>query len=518
MKRHLKSLSLLAFLFCASAEAKTLNVRMVEPPVSLDWTGLATMLEAPMLLNLNDGLFIWEYPSEKLVPALAESLQKSKDLKEYTFKIRKDAKWSDGRPVYAQDFADSWLKLISPQSNSIYIYYLFDIVNAKEYNSRAVADASSVGIKAIDDHTLKITFKKPVPAWEKNTAFWPLFPIRKDLIAKYGANWWRAGVLVSSGPFVFESYEAGKKAVFKRNPFYKKLNSDVDEVDFYFVPDHQEALKKYEDGTFPFLWNLSPKLIEKYKGKPEFQSHPLMRIHLLALNSQRFPMTSREFRLAILKSLDPAQLIPEDASQLKPTRTLIASPLPGSRSPTTHLLNVSEALAHLNKSGVSTGKTFKLRILTGIAEPSHSVGNLMQAQLSKNLGINVDLDALRGQEYTTFMNLGEYHATLITWTAKVMNSQDFLLPYSGEAAYNRMNFRNASYDQWISEGSHALNPKEAEIKFFEAQKLISMDEAVAIPLFIETQFNLVSKKLKRIYFNHMGVPILRDATLGSDRQ
>ena len=121
-------LLILAFFFTQSlASAKTLNVRMTDAPVTLDWNGPSTMLEAPLILNLCEGLFSYEYPSRKLVPAIAESLTKSKDSTEYTFKIRKDAKWSDGKPIVAQDFVDAWLRLLSPQSTSIYIYYLFDL-------------------------------------------------------------------------------------------------------------------------------------------------------------------------------------------------------------------------------------------------------------------------------------------------------------------------------------------------------------------------------------------------------
>ena len=510
------ALTFISMSFVHDARAKTLNFRMIEAPVSLDWNGLSTMLEAPLILNLNEGLYKYDYQKNQLIPGLAESVIKSKDLSEYTFKIRKDAKWSDGRPIYAQDFADAWLRLLSPQSTSIYIYYLFDIENAREYNTKKTLSSSDVGIKAVDDQTLKIKLRRPSQDWEKNTAFWPLFPIRKDQIEKYGSNWWRAGVLISSGPFVFDSYELGKKAILKRNPYYlPKKHSNVDEVDVYFISDHQEAIKKYEDGTFPFLWNLSPKLLPQFKGSKEMIKHPLMRVHLLGLNTAKFPMNNRDFRKAILMAIDTPKLIPSDATQLKSIETLIPPPILGSKASEVLKLNLKQAREHLKKSGVIIGKNFTFRILTGISEPFLSMGKLLQSQLSQNLGMNVELAALPGQEYTAYMNLGEYHATLITWTSKVLSPQDFLLPYSGEASYNRMNFKNEFFDQYIFEGVRSKSSLEAEKSFEKAQNILSVEEAVASPLFSETTTNLISPKIKQIYFNHMGIPILSDAQITS---
>jgi oligopeptide transport system substrate-binding protein len=270
--------------FASLCEAKTLNVRLIDPPTTLDWTGQSTFAEAPLILSLCEGLFTYDYSTKKLIPGLAASLKKSKDLTEYTFEIRKDAKWSDGRAIYAQDFVDAWLKLISPQSTSIYSYYLFGVSNAREYNSKQIKATDAVGIKAVSDRTLVVKLKRPAQNWEANTAFWPLFPIRKDLMEKLGTNWWRAGVLVSSGPFIFDSYETGKKAVFKRNPHYRRSTSNVDEIDFHFIADHDEALKKYESNFFPFLGNLSARIIQERVKRSDYQPVRLLRHFLIAVD------------------------------------------------------------------------------------------------------------------------------------------------------------------------------------------------------------------------------------------
>ena len=308
----------LSFLFLPAPglRAETLQVHLPAAPVSLDWNGTSTMIDAPLVLTVHEGLFKQGATGESLAPALAESFVREDDGKTYIFKIRKSAKWSDGRPVYAKDFADAWIRLIAPTSSSIYTYYLFDVENAREFNAGKIQDPNQVGFRALDDHTLKVSLKRSSANWEQNTAFWPLFPVRKDLIEKYGSNWWRAGVLVSAGPFVWDSYEPGKLAVLKRNPHHAvEGGSNVDRIEFHILSSHQEALKRYENGTFRFLWNLPSALIPTVKDRTALVKQPLMRGHLLTLNAARYPMTNRDFRAAILHSFDPEE-IPLEATCL----------------------------------------------------------------------------------------------------------------------------------------------------------------------------------------------------------
>ena len=501
------------FAYATKESKKILNVRMPEPPVNLDWNGLSTIGEAPFIINLCEGLFTYEYPSGKLIPGIAASVEKSKDQTVYKFKIREDAKWSDGRAIYAQDFVDAWTRVISPSSTSVYTYYFFDVLNAREYNSKTIGDASKIGFKALNDRTLEVHLKRPVKNWEANTAFWPFYPIRKDKIERFGANWWRAGVLVSSGPFIFESFEIGKMAVLKRNPFYKNFHSNVNEVDFYFVDNHEEALKKYESGFFDFLWGVPFPYTQKFKGNHEYQTIDIMRGYLFGLNAEKYPMSDKEFRLAILSALDPKKLVPEGALVKNAKGTLIPSPLPGSFKSTLIQFDPLAAKEHLKKSGVLLTKGSQVRLLTGVSEPGQSAAKLIQAQIDKVLGLKVEVAAHQSHEYVAYMNLGDYNATLLTWTAKVVSPQDFLLPYSGEAIFNRLHFKNPAYDEFILKGAQAKTDSLAQDAFYKAQAILTQEEAILIPLFFEKNANLIRPKIKHLYFNHMGIPVLKDVEI-----
>jgi len=506
------SLLILSFVLPYSAEALMLHAPLLDSPVTLDWNGSATLLEAPLILNLCEGLFRVDPVSLKILPALAEKVSKSKDLKEYTFYIRSNAKWSDGREILAQDFVDAWMRVISPQSTSIYMYYLFDVLNAKEYQSKKIKTPETLGFYAKDKHTLVVKLIRPIPDWEINTTFWPLFPNRKDQIEKFGDNWWRAGALVSSGPFIFDSYEAGKRAVLKRNIYYP-TSSNVDEIDFLIVPNSDEALDRYDAKGFDFLWGIPLFSLGKMISRKDYHPQNLMRIHLLALNSERFPMSNKEFRKAILGSIDPKKVLTSQTPVLRIANTLIPAPLPGSQTSSQFHYNPALAKESLERSGIVINKTTKLRILTSLSEPFLSTSKSIQTQITENLGMNVEVSAPKSMEFTAYMDLGEYDATLISWTAKVFASQDFLLPYSGEATFNRMHYSNAIYDQWIFQGIESLTSNQKEHAFDEAQKLLIQEDAVAMPLFFENSAYLAHPWVKGIQFNSMGIPLLGNVTL-----
>jgi oligopeptide transport system substrate-binding protein len=491
---------LFSLLLSIASNANTLHVRIPSSPITLDWTGQVTVTDAPLVVNLCEGLFSFQYPSEKLVPAIASSVKKSKDLTEYTFQIRDDAKWSDGRSIYAKDFVDGWQRILSPQSTNIYSYYLFDIVNAKEYREKKITSFDDVGIKAINDKTLVVKFKYPQKNWEVTTSFWPLFPVRKDLIEKFGNNWWRAGTLVSSGPFIYSSSEPGKNAILKRNPHYKKTTSNVDEVEIEFIMDQETAIKKYQEKHFPFITGIST---EKYLKNKDFHPIPLLRHYVIAFNSERFPFNNKFFRLAVLSSIDKTKMIPKEYTQFSIAKELIPPVLMPNKEDLSVHFDAKKAKEYLLKSGFVLNKNFKISFLSGLVEPHYSIAKNIASQIETTLGIPVDSIAFKNQEYETFSNLGEYNMIMVSWTAKVRNPQDFLFPYSsGYSSHNRTHYTNEDYDHAIEKG-----------EFKKAQQIIAKENAAIHPLFYERTGYLSHPNIKNIYFDHRGIPVLRDVVL-----
>jgi oligopeptide transport system substrate-binding protein len=506
------SILLLGLLISEVVGAATLGFPLPDAPATLDWTGSVTTTEGPVVHLIAEGLFRYETGSGKLVPAIAESVQRSKDLKEYTFRIRKDAKWSDGVPIRAQDFVDGWLRVLSPGSSSLYNFYLFDIENGLEYSKKMLKEGERVGFRAKDDRTLVVRLVRPIRNWEATTSFWPLFPVRKDVIEKQGNNAWKAGVLPSSGPFVLVSIESNGLEL-KRNPHHAGNLSDLDRVRIAFDRDPKSIQEKFSRGDYAFVPNLSDDLRKRFAGSLSLRSFPILRNHVLVSNAEKFPMSSRDFRKAVFLSIDRKKILKKAGFDAVISRNLIPSPLPGSERNLVPEFDPGAARQHLTAAGVVPGKGLVLRILTRIDPANVSVATEVQEQLQRNLGLSVSIDALHEKEFSVLANLSEYDLILVGWSAKVRSPEDFLRPYSLLASNSRLRFKSPVFQQYLEEGMGAASAEEALKDFRKAQEEYLQKEMVMMPLLDERFPVLRRPGLKGLAFNHMGFPVLNDVRI-----
>lgn len=174
---------------------------------------------ASVITNAFDGLTILN-DKDVPVPGIAKSWKISDDQLTYTFTLR-DAKWSDGKPVKAQDFEYAWKRALDPKTATDYAYYLFYLKNGEAFNGGAKGvTAADVGVKATDDKTLVVTLAQPTPYFLSLTAFPTYSPVREDIVAS-NANWWQdPKTYITDGPFKLESYKPKDKLVFVKNSNY----------------------------------------------------------------------------------------------------------------------------------------------------------------------------------------------------------------------------------------------------------------------------------------------------------
>ena len=488
------------------SHAAVLRLRTDRAPAVLDWNGQAYVPEGQIIKLMSEGLFRYD-EKQNAVPALGSLVSVSKDGKEYTFKVNEAAKWSDGRPVYAQDFIDSWLRVLSPATNSIYSQYFFEIENAVAFHSGKQANSDQVGLKAIGDYVLKVKLASFVPHWQNRTAFWPFFPIRKDLILKYGNNWWKAGVLVSSGPFIYDSYEVGKRLVLKRNPhFLIPAGSNVNEVQIEIVADDQEAVRRYNQGSLSFLSSLPAGQIPNLSGRKDASRIEVDRLHLLSLNRAKFPLSNLKFRQALMKCLNLDLLLPAHHFGSKVAHSF--SPNRKRSGPGHYDLAAAKKL--LSESGIILNASFKLNLLTYQNSFDGEIAEKIAEQMKKNLGITVEISALDNESYTTRRFLGDYDLMYNTWLPKVHEKTEVLSLFTCNSTYP-LKLCNQSLDQWVQTAS--LGGGNADKAFDQAEKEIIEKEAAVLPLFFSDDISLRTPKLTHLMYDPMGLVDVRSVQL-----
>jgi oligopeptide transport system substrate-binding protein len=160
-----------------SSDIPTLDVSKAEDTVSSE-----------VLMNTMEGLVKLDKDGN-IAPGVAESWEKSEDGKTWTFKLRKDSKWSNGDPVTAKDFEYSWKRTLDPATASTYGFIMYDIVGAKDYNLGNVDNADGVGIKALDDYTLQVELVRPVHYFDSLMFFKSFLPQNQKVVEQFGQEY-----------------------------------------------------------------------------------------------------------------------------------------------------------------------------------------------------------------------------------------------------------------------------------------------------------------------------------------
>lgn len=251
---------------------KELNITGSSDIPTIDISKAEDTVSSEVLMNTMEGLVRLDKDG-KVVPGVAESWEKSEDGKTWTFKLRKDSKWSNGDTVTAKDFEYSWKRTLDPATASTYGFIMYDIVGAKDYNLGTVDNADGVGIKAIDDYTLQVDLVRPVHYFDSLMFFKSFLPQNQKVVEQFGQEYGTdKDKMVYNGPFTLTEWKLEDIYTMSKNPNYWDASSiKIDKVNTKIVKDTNAALNLYETGEIDIV-GLSSESVDKYKESPEFKT------------------------------------------------------------------------------------------------------------------------------------------------------------------------------------------------------------------------------------------------------
>lgn len=203
----------------------------------------------------------------KVTPGMAKEWKTSPDGKTITFKLR-DAKWSDGKPVTANDFEYAIKRLLDPKTASEYAFAAYYITGAEEYNLGKNPSAASVGVKATDAKTLVITLKNPTPYFIAYLGAYSFAPARKDIVEKFGESYATAAdKAVYNGPFILKEWKNEQSKLLVKNKTYWNASAiKLDAVEILQIADTSTALSMFENGELDFV-EVPSSLFKQYEKK-----------------------------------------------------------------------------------------------------------------------------------------------------------------------------------------------------------------------------------------------------------
>ncbi len=290
--------------FAASAEMVYHRGNAADPE-TLDQHKTSTVYEAHILRDLYEGLVIYNSKAE-VIPGVAESWSVSDDGRVYTFKLRGDAKWSNGDPVVAGDSVYSLRRIMKPATGAKYANILYPVKNAEKIN-KGEALPETLGVKAVDDRTLEITLEASTPFFLELLTHQTGLPVHPATVEKHGSDFVRPENIVTNGAYVLAEFipNAHVKAV-KNAEFHDAAKVKIDTVFYYPTEDRGAALRRFQAGE---LHSNNDAPTEQIKWMREnlgqqFRVAPYLGTYYYAVKADKAPFDDVRVRQALSMAID----------------------------------------------------------------------------------------------------------------------------------------------------------------------------------------------------------------------
>jgi oligopeptide transport system substrate-binding protein len=455
--------------------------------------------------------------------AYAESYEISKDGLEYTFKIRKDAKFSDGSPLTAHDWENSFKYRISPEIASPGIdLYLF-VKNAQAYNN-GKAKASDVGIKALDDTTLRIVFENKTPFFMDLICYY--IPYKLDVV-KTNPEWHKEPkTYIGNGAFRVKKLDPQTGLLLEKNPHYFDAdNGKIDIVNYNFIDDDSIGLAAYRNGDINVNNSLNMEAIKAYKDTPEFKSFPRINTAYLSVNTANIPdvRVRKAMSLAINRKVLVNNIL---GMSYIPAEGVIPYGIHWGdkefREVAGNILeeNLEKAKKLLEDAGYPGGKGLKaIRIICFNSQSSIDTCQALQA-MWKQIGINSEITSYETSVYWDIIDTDTWDVADNGWTGDYDDPKTFfhLWQANMQGADKDLRWYNTSnakqFDSLVKavdveiDGEKRFNIyKQAEVKLLDDMPVIPLWHGNDTVLIKPEVSDIVKSNVGHIYFHYADVNI-----------
>jgi oligopeptide transport system substrate-binding protein len=510
-------------------KADTVTIAMSGEPPDLNATKATDSESFFILGHVMEGL-TRAGSDGKPSPAVAESWQITDA--GATFHLRADAKWSDGKPVTAHDFVYAWRTVVDPKNASEYAFILYPIKNAEKIVSKQ-APIESLGVQALDDRTLRITFEKPCGYFLALTSFATYFPIREDFHKiqgeRYGAE---ASTLLYNGAFRLTEWVHGASLKLEKNPnYWNASHVKLAAIEIpYITPDLSAQLNLYKDSKIDIVTlgknTLKTAMQERFKMKKYSDGT----VFYLEFNFKDGRITrNKNLRKAIQYVLDGEEYVGKVISI--PGTLVGTSVIPTWIAGKKGLFredyqlqpvkpNLALAKQHLAEAmkelGVSTPPT--LVWLTGDSPGAAKEAEYFQNLLSSQLGISLKIDKQIFKQRLAKMSSGDFDVVSAGWGPDYNDPMTFADLKTSWNENNRGRWKNAQYDELIRKAQSTTNNAVRMDSMAAAEKIL-LEELPILPLYERSVIYTQSDRLTHVGRRAVGFdPDLTYATAGTTTQ
>ena|GEM_PF-1892682 len=383
--------------------------------------------------------------------------------------------------------------------------------------------ADLVGVRAVDDKTLRLQLERPAPTVLTDLAAPPFFPVPERALRRHGDSWTRLDNFVSNGPFVLHDRIPGDSMVLRKNPRHPDHDRiSLREVQLLFVVDEHTALDLFRTGAVDALaaGHLPIEVLSRVQQSASFRSTSLRGTYAMRLNTQKPPLDDQRVRQAFALAVDKQALA---ATLLKRPDAAAAFLVPADlltvdvddRDTDALALRQQRARALLAEAGYPNGQGLPpIEVLFHTSAHHRVVAEVLQA-MWKNV-LNVDV-LLVNQEWKTFINrveLGDYHLARADFFADDSDPLSILSALTQSSGRNHTGFAHAAYDDLLFR-AQALPRSDARDALLRKAQRILVDEVPVLPLFVLQQSTLVLPDVHGLTPNALGQVWFRHVHIGA---
>ena len=480
---------------------------------TLDPATVTGVPEGRALRAIFEGLTVKDPVTLAPLPGSAESWEISEDGRVYTFHIRREARWTNGDPLSAHDFVYSWQRVLHPATGANYAYQLWYIRGARDYTTQVdpdgepLNDFASVGLRALDDHTLEVTLATPTPFFIDLAGFYPLFPVNRRNIEEaqdkwpdsWEIEWLKPENIVTNGPYRVAYRRVNDRIRLVKNDVYWDADKVAFErIDLLAIEQGITGLNVYLTGGSHWQTNVPVNLVPDLLPRIDFNPTPYLGSYFYRVNTTRPPLDDARVRRALALCIDRTTIAEKiTKSGQVPAFGLVPPGLNGYRGAVMEVGEDPElARQLLAEAGYGPGgkPIPTIEILYNTLESHRDIAESIADSWKRELGISAKL---LNQEWKVYLdtqsNLG-YDVARASWIGDYADPNTFLDLFVTGGENNKTGWGDPEYDRLIAAAAAELDAPRRMDLLRQAEALL-MRELPVLPIYYYVTQNIYSPRI-----------------------
>ncbi|MBI4298660.1 MAG: peptide ABC transporter substrate-binding protein [Chloroflexi bacterium] len=489
----------------AGTEPPTLDPALAEDSVSIN-----------MVENLFVGLTNFNPQTSKVEPDLAFRWVVSDDGLTYTFYLRNDAKWSDGKTVTAHDVAYGILRTLDPKTASNYAYVLTAIIkNGEAFNSGKITDPSVVGVKVRADNILEVTLEHPAAYFPGIASMWVMYPQPKWAIEAHGDKWTDPKNIVTNGPYKLLKWVHSNSLVMVKNPdYYEAKKVLIATLDFRMIEEESTAMTMYEAGSLDALGGSLGSVpledLDRIKKDAALSKQltiaPSLTTYYYGFTVDKPPFDNVLVRKAFTAAIDRQRLVDFVLKGgQKPALTFTAPGNFGAVDAVKEGIGIpfdpAKAKAWLAEAGYPGGKGFpEVTLMYNTSQAHKKIAETIAAMWKEHLGVDVKIVNQEFRVYLQTLHTDPPHIWRLGWGADYPDANNWLNEvFNSKSPSNNGRFKSAEFDQLVEQAAKEQDPAKRIDLYKKAEKILTQDVAAIAPIYHYTSVALTKPNVERTF-------------------